>query len=68
MPKLEDSTSIGDVILGQKEGRTGDKDRVTFVACGMATFDVGLGFDLYHTALKEGIGQKLVLWDDPYQK
>lgn len=68
MPKLEDSTSIGDVILGQKEGRTSDKDRVTFVACGMATFDVGLGFDLYHTALKEGIGQKLVLWDDPYQK
>lgn len=68
MPKLEDSTSIGEVILGEKEGRTSEKERITFVACGMATFDVGLGYDLYHTALKEGIGQKLTLWDDPYQK
>ncbi len=68
MPKLEDSTSIGDVILGQKVGRTDDKQRITFVACGMATFDVGLGYDLYQTALKEGIGQRLTLWDDPYQK
>ena len=56
------------MILGEKEGRADSKERVTFVACGMATFDVGLGYDLYQTALKEGIGQKLVLWDDPYQK
>ena len=27
------------------------KGRVTFVACGMATFDVGLGYDLYKRAL-----------------
>lgn len=65
---LKDSTSIGEVILGEKEGRADEKERVTFVACGMATFDVGLGYDLYQTALKENIGQKLVLWDDPYQK
>ena len=67
MPALKDSTSIGDVILGEKAGRTDDKERVTFVACGMATFDVGLGYDLYHTALDKGIGTKLKLWDDPYQ-
>ena len=67
MPKLEDSTSIGEVILGEKAGRTDDKERITFVACGMATFDVGLGYDLYHTALDKGIGTKLKLWDDPYQ-
>lgn len=42
MPALKDSTSIGDVIEGTKPGRTNDKERVTFVACGMATFDVGL--------------------------
>ncbi len=68
MPKLKDSTSIGDVILEEKAGRTDEKERVTFVACGMATFDVGLGYDLYKTALEEGIGTKLTLWDDPYQK
>lgn len=68
MEKLEDSTSIGEVILGEKEGRSNEKERITFVACGMATFDVGLGYDLYHTALEKGIGTKLTLWDDPYQK
>ena len=41
---------------------------MTFVACGMATFDGGLGNDLYKTALKKGIGQKLILWDEPYQQ
>lgn len=68
MPQLKDSTSIGEVILGEKQGRTDEKERVTFVACGMATFDVGLGYDLYKRALEKGIGQKLLLWDDPYQK
>ena len=68
MPPLAESTSIGDVIQGTKPGRTNDKERVSFVACGMATFDVGLGYDLYHTALEKGIGTKLTLWDDPYQK
>jgi len=67
LPALADSTSIGDVILGEKEGRSSKKERITFIACGMATFDVGLGYDLYQTALKEGIGQKLKLWDTPYQ-
>ena len=68
MPQLKDSTSIGEVILREKQGRTDEKERVTFVACGMATFDVGLGYDLYKRALEKGIGQKLLLWDDPYQK
>lgn len=67
MPQLKDSTSIGDVVLGEKAGRTSDKEKVVFVACGMATFDVGLGYDLYKTALEKGIGTKLTLWDDPYQ-
>ena len=54
--------------IKQAQWVTEEKERITFVACGMATFDVGLGYDLYHTALKEGIGTKLTLWDDPYQK
>jgi len=66
LPQLNDSTSIGEIILKEKTGRTDKKEIITFIACGMATFDVGLGYDLYQTALKEGIGQKLVLWDEPY--
>lgn len=67
MPELKDSTSIGEVILNQKPGRTSDDEIITFVACGMATFDVGLGYDLYETAMKKGYGQKLVLWEEPDQ-
>ena len=67
MPKLQDSVSLGDVILGQKEGRKSEKERVTFVACGMAAFDVGLGYALYQKALEKGIGTKLLLWDSPFQ-
>ncbi len=33
----------------------------------MAVFDLGLGYDLYHTALEKGIGTKLLLWDSPSQ-
>ena len=54
---MKDSTSIGEVILGKKAGRTDDKERVTFVACGMATFDVGLGYDLYKTALEKELAR-----------
>lgn len=68
MPGLEESTSLGEVIRGKKKGREKDSERVTFVACGMATFDVGLGYELYCTALEKGIGTKLTLWDEPYQK
>jgi len=68
MTKLEDSVSIGDVILGEKPGRENDQERVSFVACGMAVFDVGLSYDLYMTAKEKHIGETLTLWDDPYQK
>lgn len=64
---LDDSVSIGQVILGEKIGRTDVKKRIIFIACGMSVFDLGLGYDLYQTALEKGIGQKLLLWDSPYQ-
>ncbi|RGY94974.1 tyramine oxidase subunit B [Clostridium sp. AM58-1XD] len=67
LPPLKESTSMGDVILGRREGRTSDSERITFIACGMATFDVGLGYELWDTAVKNGIGTKLLLWDEPYQ-
>ena len=66
LPKLEDSTDIGNVILGNKPGRTSDDETIIFVACGMAVFDVACGYELYQRALKQGVGQKLLLWDEPY--
>lgn len=66
-PALDDSVSIGNIILGKQQGRTSDEQIICFVACGMAVFDLGLGYDLYHTALEKGIGTKLLLWDSPKQ-
>lgn len=65
LPALEDSTALGHIINKDKPGRT-DKDETSiFVACGMAVFDVAWAYDVYHNALKKGIGQKLLLWDKP---
>ena len=66
-PALDDSLSIGKIILGQQQGRTSADQIICFVACGMAVFDLGLGYDLYQTALEKGIGTKLLLWESPKQ-
>jgi ornithine cyclodeaminase len=63
---LAGSVSIGDIVRGNAEGRKNDDQRIVFVACGMAVFDVSLGFDVYQDALKKGVGTKLLLWNEPY--
>ncbi|WP_432661882.1 tyramine oxidase subunit B [Wukongibacter baidiensis] len=68
LPALEDSTSLGEIILKDKPGRTNDEERITFIACGMAVFDLGWGYEMYQNAQKKGIGQNLLLWDEPYMK
>lgn len=67
LPPLKESVSLGDVIRKTKPGRENNDDRITFVACGMAVFDVAWGMELYANALKKGIGQKLLLWDGAHQ-
>ncbi len=66
-PALDDSLSIGKIILGQQQGRTSQDQIICFINCGMPVFDLGLGHDLYETALEKGIGTKLLLWDSPAQ-
>ncbi|MHB8276084.1 MAG: tyramine oxidase subunit B [Candidatus Humimicrobiaceae bacterium] len=66
LPRLSKSISFGNIILGEKIGRGNDDERISFIACGMSVFDVGWGYELYQTALKKGIGQKLLLWETPY--
>ena len=65
--QLDDSLAIGKIILGEQKGRESDDDIICFIACGMAVFDLGLGYDLYNTALEKGIGTKLLLWENPAQ-
>jgi ornithine cyclodeaminase len=67
LPSLADSTSLGDVVNGVKPGRESSKERVIFIACGMAVFDISWGYDLYRNAVQKGIGQSLNLWETPNQ-
>ena len=68
LPSLAESTDLGNVILGNKSRRVNAEERVVFITCGMAVFDVAWGFELYQSALEQGLGQRLVLWDEPYRE
>jgi ornithine cyclodeaminase len=67
LPTLENSVSMGDIVRGIKPGRQSDDERIAFIACGMAVFDVALGYDLYKRALEMGVGTKLLLWEEALQ-
>ena len=64
---LADSADLGNVILGNG-GRKDAKERIVFITCGMAVFDVAWGFELYQVALKRRLGQWLLLWEEPYRE
>lgn len=65
LPPLNQSTGLGDVINKKKKGRTSAGDRIIFIACGMAVFDISWAFEMYMSARRKGIGQSLNLWDRP---
>ncbi len=67
LPPLAQSVSLGDIVRGKAPGRETPREKAVFVACGMAVFDVAWGYDLYQNALKQDIGQKLLLWEQAMQ-
>ena len=58
--------SFGDVLADPALGRQSDGDVFLFLTGGMGTEDVAWGYDVYQEAVKQGIGQKLTLWDRPH--
>ena len=67
LPPLSESVSLGDVVTGARPGRTRDDERVCFITSGMPVWDVGWAWEIYRNAVRMGLGQKLLLWDSPYQ-
>lgn len=65
LPPIEKGTGLGEIIRGEKAGRTSDDERICFIAGGMPVWDVGWGYDLYMHARALGIGRVLKLWDSP---
>lgn len=66
LPRLEDSTGLGDVVNGRKPGRDDRKERIVFVSCGMAVFDISWGYEIYENARRARIGRNLRLWERPH--
>jgi ornithine cyclodeaminase len=56
---------LGDVAAGKKPGRETDKEIVYFNSVGMAVEDIAVAKRVYDTALAQGTGIKLELWDTP---
>jgi ornithine cyclodeaminase len=68
LPALQESISLGDVVVNPSQGRRDKKTKIMFVTSGQVLFDVAWGYEIFHEAKKKNIGQKLSLWDEPYWK
>ena len=56
---------LGEIAVGQKPGRENDDEIILFSPIGMGLHDLAVAQRIYQTALKNGIGQKVTLWEEP---
>lgn len=56
---------IGQIVAGQKRGRTSPKERIVFWHRGFAISDIMLGTHILECAIAGNIGQSLTLFDEP---
>ncbi|NLZ54164.1 MAG: ornithine cyclodeaminase family protein [Thermoanaerobacteraceae bacterium] len=56
--------ALNQVVCGKKPGRETDEEITMFSSRGMGCLDIIIGDYLYKEAIKKGLGQKLVLWDE----
>ncbi|PID20983.1 ornithine cyclodeaminase [Sporosarcina sp. P3] len=61
--KIDD---IGDIIVGNKEGRKSDDEVIIAMTGGLSTEDVAWGYRVYENALENNIGTKLPLWNSSH--
>ncbi|KAB1660821.1 ornithine cyclodeaminase [Pseudoclavibacter sp. CFCC 13796] len=58
-------TSLGQVVRGDRPGRTSDDEIIVLSIGGMPVEDMAWGVELYRTAVEQGIGVRLPFWDQP---
>ncbi|MEA4845981.1 MAG: tyramine oxidase subunit B [Clostridiaceae bacterium] len=66
--KLKDSDirSLGDIAGGKVSARSSQDEKILFIGGGIPLEDIAWGYTCYQEALKQGLGQKLCLWDGAY--
>ncbi|MDR3355275.1 MAG: ornithine cyclodeaminase family protein [Synergistaceae bacterium] len=63
--KREDVAEIHELVSGEKPGRRGDDELTVSCLHGVGAIDVAVANRIYEMATEKGIGQRLVLWDNP---
>ena len=61
----ESITEMGDIINGKAKARDNENQIMVYAVGGMSLEDVAWGYECYQNALKNNIGTKLNLWDEP---
>lgn len=59
-------STIGEIIIKKKPGRENKKERILFSPIGMGAEDVMVASRIYREAIKNGIGTKFDLWQEPF--
>jgi len=59
-------STIGEIIIKEKSGRENKKERILFSPIGMGAEDVMVASRIYREAIKNGIGTKFDLWQEPF--
>ncbi len=62
----EDVIDLGQIVVGNMEGRQSDDDVILFNPIGMGIHDLSEAFRVFENAKEMGVGVKLPLWDAPF--
>lgn len=60
-----DVLNLGAVMTGDAKGRERDDEIILFCPRGMIIYDMCVGYEVYRTAKKKGLGTTLPLWKEP---
>jgi len=58
--------SLGDIMLNETPVRTTEAETTVFISGGLSTEDTAWATRVYQNAKRNGVGQKLRLWDKPH--
>lgn len=56
---------LGQIVVGNKDGRTDKKQKIFFNPIGLGIHDLSEAFRVYQNAKRANIGQMITLWEDP---
>jgi len=66
IPETKIKGNLGEIVVGNKQGRTHKKEKILFNPIGMGIHDLSEAFRIFKNADKLGVGQKLPLWEKPF--